>query len=108
MAVELLHLIDEFERLSLDDRIFFRVESEEELEVDILFERDGNARNWSIWYALSEKNSKQTVSKSFLPQVLRAFQVPDTRFYEELSSVLLTQAAFADQFVREIADDMEF
>jgi hypothetical protein len=103
MRPELTTLIDEFERLSLDDRLNFWFTSHDELPVCVRFHRNAG-RNWSIWYPISEQASKQTVSQAHLPRVLDAFGVPETPFMEELGNVLLTQAAYADQFVREVGE----
>jgi hypothetical protein len=103
MCPELTTLIDDFERLSLDDRLNFWFTSHDELPVCVRFHRNAG-RNWSIWYPISEQASKQTVSQAHLPRVLDAFGIPETPFMEELGNVLLTQAAYADQFVREVGE----
>ena len=94
-------IIEEFERLSLDDKLYLEFNAENELRVSILFKR-GEPRCWSLWYTQSEENSKQNCSRAHLPSVLQGFKVSLNEFTREIASCLLTQAAYADEFVREI------
>lgn len=103
MRPEIAIILEEFERLSLDDRIYLNFINDEEIPVQVLFSRVANGRSWSIWYPLSESASKQTVSRIHFPLVLRAFGISDTEFERELGGIFLTQAAFADEFVRQVS-----
>lgn len=106
MPQSLETLVSEFERLSLDDRIYMTFKSEEELGVAVQFERRADGRCWSVWYLEAAQASKQMCSRSHLEPVLRAFRVSDAAVHEALSNKLLTQAAFADEFVREVTQIM--
>jgi hypothetical protein len=103
MRPEIETILEEFEALSLDDRIYLDFVSDEELPVRVQFLRSAKGRSWSIWYPLSEAASKQTVSRTHFPMVLRAFGVSNTEFEKELGGILLTQAAYADEFVRQVS-----
>ncbi len=104
MRPELDVLLQEFERLSLDDRVFLDFVNDDELAVRVRFQKIANGRCWSIGYLASEDASRQTVSRIHFPAVLRAFGVSNTLFERELGGILLTQAAFADEFVREVSN----
>jgi hypothetical protein len=97
-------LLEEFERMSLDDKVFLDFVSDEELAVRVKFQKCAKGRCWSIWYIANEQASKQKVSRTHFPAVLRAFGVSNTEFEKELGGMLLTQAAYADEFVREVGN----
>jgi hypothetical protein len=103
MRPEIEIILEEFEAISLDDRIYLDFVSDEELPVRVQFLRSAKGRSWSIWYPLNEAASKQTVSRIHFPLVLRAFGVSNTEFEKELGGILLTQAAYADEFVRQVS-----
>lgn len=95
-------LILEFERLSLDERLYFQIINEENLDVAINYNSKEH-RPWSVWLICSEKASKQKISNIFLIKVLEAFKVPLAIFYNELSSILLVQAAYANEFIKQVS-----
>lgn len=97
-------LLEEFETLSLDERAYVVLRSDEDLEVCIYFQRKDAPKCWSLWFKLSEEASKQHCTRHTLPLVLRAFQVSESAFSKEISTRLLTQAAFADEFVRSVSE----
>jgi len=97
-------LLEEFESLSLDDKVYLVLRSEEDLEVCIHFLRPEAPRCWAIWYKLSQDASRQQCGRSHFPAVLRAFRVPEGVFIAEMSTRLLTQAAYADEFVRSVGE----
>jgi hypothetical protein len=103
MSPTIDELLVEFETLSLDERVYLVMRSDEDLEVCIHFQRKDAPKCWSVWYKLSEEASRQQCSRQSFPLVLRAFQVADGTFITELSNRLLTQAAFADEFVRSVS-----
>lgn len=94
-------LLEEFERITLDERVYMSFTSEEELEVCVQYRR-AVEKPWSVWYGLSQEASKQSCSRQHIPFVLKAFKVSERAFLRELVSVLLTQAAYADEFVRQV------
>ena len=102
MVPALSSLLEEFETLSLDERVYLVLRSDEDLEVCFHFQRKDAPKCWSVWYKLSEEASRQQCSRATFPHVLRAFQVPESTFVKDLSGRLLTQAAFADEFVRSV------
>ncbi|MCA2961922.1 MAG: hypothetical protein IOD12_16855 [Silvanigrellales bacterium] len=97
-------LLEEFETLSLDERVYVVLRSDEDLEVSIHFQRKDAPKCWGIWFKLSEEASRQQCTRQTLPLVLRAFQVSEATFSKEIASRLLTQAAYADEFVRNVSD----
>jgi hypothetical protein len=97
-------LLQEFEHWSLDEKLFLEFVSDEELEVRVKFQKCPKGRCWSIWYVANEQASKQTISRQHFPAVLRAFGVSNTEFEKELGGMLLTQAAYADEFVRQMGN----
>ena len=104
MLPELQKLIDEFERLSLDDKMYLTFKNEDELEVALQYDRGQGNRAWQVWLREAPVDSRQTCSRSHLPAVLKAFRLSERDFVREVAGRLLTQAAFADEFVREVKE----
>lgn len=96
-------LLEEFERLTLDERVYLTFQSDDDLGVCVQYKRI-ESKAWSIWYALSQEASKQSCSRQHVPYVLKAFKISERVFQRELTSILLTQAAYADEFVRQITE----
>lgn len=99
---DLLTLLEATERLSLDDRLFFRFQNSNEVEVCLSFRRDAAPSSWCLWYALNEAASRRTVSYHHLPAALQSFSIPEAQVYREIANTILTQAAFADEFIHEV------
>jgi hypothetical protein len=104
MLPEINLILEVFERMSLDEKVYFTFNNEEDIQICILFSKKSDKRNWSIWLALNEQASKQTISITHLRPVLKAFKVNEKGFIKELADVLLLQAAFADEFIRQISE----
>ena len=94
----------EFESLSLDERAFLVIRSEEDLEVCVHFQRKEAPRVWAVWFKLSPEASRQQCSREHLAAVLAAFRVREGHLSSELATRLLTQAAYADEFVRTVGE----
>lgn len=95
-------LIREFERLSLDEHLFWQFKNDEELDVCVSFRR-ADPRPWSVWLKLSPDASRQTCSGTHVLPILNAFRVNENKFGEEISSALLVQAAYADEFIHQVS-----
>lgn len=104
MNVNLQDMINAFERTSLDEHLYMILRSEEELDVCVEFNRNDQFRCWSFYFRDASDESRQRCSKSHAVEVARAFKLNDHAFTNELARHLLTQAAFADQFVREVQE----
>lgn len=104
MNFTLQDMVDAFERTSLDDQLYIIVSSMEELDVCIRFNRDDQLRCWTFFFKDAAEESSQKCSRNHFVDVARAFQLNETALAKELAGHLLTQAAFADQFVREITE----
>lgn len=104
MNVTLQDMINAFERTSLDEHLYMILRSEEELDVCVEFNRNDQFRCWSFYFRDASEESKQRCSKTHAVEVARAFKLNDSAFTNELARHLLTQAAFADQFVREVQE----
>ncbi|MEN9824718.1 MAG: hypothetical protein RI953_463 [Pseudomonadota bacterium] len=104
MNLSLQEMVDAFERTSLDDRLFIVLKSMEELDVCIEFNRDDQLRCWTLFFREAREESSQKCSRAHFVEIARAFQIDDHTLSNELAGHLLTQAAFADQFVREIRE----
>jgi hypothetical protein len=104
MIPALPNLLEEFESLSLDDAVYFVLRSEEDLEVAVHYQKKNMPLCWSVWFKLSEEASKQTCSRENLPFVLEAFGLTRANVEKEIAGRLLSQAAFADEFVRNVGD----
>jgi hypothetical protein len=104
MNLTLQEMINAFERTSLDEHLYMIMRSDEELDVCIEFNRNDQFRCWSFYFRDASEESKQRCSKTHAVEVARAFKLNDTAFSNELARHLLTQAAFADQFVREVQE----
>ncbi|NBO39378.1 hypothetical protein EBU99_12430 [bacterium] len=97
-------MVDAFERTSLDDRLHIIMRSDEDLEVCIEFNRDDQFRCWTFYFRDAREESKQNCSRTHAVEVARAFNLSESGLAKELAGHLLTQAAFADQFVREMQE----
>jgi hypothetical protein len=104
MTLTLRDAVDAFERTSLDDRLFIVMPSNEELDVCIQFDRKDQFRCWTFFFRDAPEESKQNCSRVHFIDVAKAFQINENELTKELAGHLLTQAAFADQFVREIQE----
>jgi len=104
MNVTLQDMVNAFERTSLDEHLYMILRSEEDLDVCVEFNRNDQFRCWSFYFRDASEESKQRCSKTHAVEVARAFKLNDKAFTDELARHLLTQAAFADQFVREVQE----
>lgn len=95
-------LIREFERLSLDEHLFWQFKNDEDLDVCVSFRR-ADPRPWSVWLKLSPDASRQTCSGTHVIPILNAFRVNENKFGEEISGALLVQAAYADEFIHQVS-----
>jgi hypothetical protein len=97
-------IIEVFECMSLDNSAYFTFQSEENLKVCIQYEKQQSKNNWSVWIFGHERNSKKIISAQYLKKTLSSFKVIENEFVKELSNMLLFQAAYADEFIRQISD----
>ncbi|APJ04415.1 hypothetical protein [Silvanigrella aquatica] len=104
MLPEINPILEVFERMTLDDKVYFTFPNEEDIQVCILFNKKTDKRNWSIWLALNEQASKQTITMGYLRETLKAFKINEKVFMKEVADVLLLQAAFADEFIRQVSE----
>lgn len=104
MLPEINLILEVFERMSLDEKAYFTFNNEEDIQVCTLFLKKSDKRNWSVWLALNEQASKQTISITHLRPVLKAFKINEKAFIKEIADVLLLQAAFADVFIKQISE----
>lgn len=104
MSLSLREIVDAFERTSLDDRLHLIMHSLEELEVCIQFDRGDQLKCWTFYFKDAREESSKQCSRSHFVDVARAFQLDESFLAKELAGHLLTQAAFADQFVREVQE----
>lgn len=104
MNLSLQDMIDAFERTSLDERLHIIMRSEEELDVCVEFNRSDQFKCWSFYFRDAHEESRQRCSRTHAVGVARAFKLSESEVSKELAGLLLTQAAFADQFVREIQE----
>ncbi|KAB8037718.1 hypothetical protein GCL60_11130 [Silvanigrella paludirubra] len=104
MLPEINTILELFERMTLDEKVYFSFNNEEDIQICIMFTKKPDKRNWSIWLALNEQASKQTVTINHLRQVLKAFKISEKVFIKEIADVLLLQTAYADEFIRQITE----
>ncbi|NBX16585.1 MAG: hypothetical protein EBR09_04395 [Proteobacteria bacterium] len=104
MNLSLREVVDAFERTSLDDRLHLIVNSTEELDVCIQFDRSDQIKCWTFYFREAREESAKQCSRNHFADVARAFRLDEAGLTKELAGHLLTQAAFADQFVREIQE----
>ncbi|KAB8031766.1 hypothetical protein [Fluviispira multicolorata] len=104
MLPEIHNILEVFERMSLDNKAYLTFSNEENMQVCISYHKQTDQRNWSIWFSLNEEASRQTISVNHLQSVLKAFKVQEEFFIQELSGLLLLQAAFADEFIRQMTE----
>ncbi|MEY4065813.1 MAG: hypothetical protein RIR26_2021 [Pseudomonadota bacterium] len=104
MNLDLQTMIDAFERISLDERLHLIITSEEDLQVCIEFNRADQFQCWTFYFRDAREESKRQCSRSHALEVATAFRLSHSEMAKELAGMLLTQAAFADQFVREVEE----
>lgn len=104
MNLDLQTMIDAFERVSLDERLHLILTSEEELEVCIEFNRSDQFQCWTFYFRDAREESKRQCSRAHAVGVASAFKLSHADLAKELAGMLLTQAAFADQFVGEVEE----
>lgn len=104
MNLTLQSVVDAFERMSLDDRLYIVMPSRDDLNVCIEFDRSDQFRCWKIFFKDAPEESAQKCSRLHFVEIARAFFLNENALTKELSGYLLTQAAFADQFVREVQE----
>lgn len=101
--IKLDQVLEVFERLSIDEQAYFSLKNDEDKLVSFQFVRNAS-RSWSIWLAINKDASKQTCSRAHFPKSLSAFKVTETKVVQHLTSLLLTQAAYADEFIRQVTE----
>ena len=73
MLPEIDTILEVFERMSLDDKVYFSFPNEEDIKF-VFYLIKPDRRNWSLWLAINEEASKQTLSTNHLRQVLKALK----------------------------------
>lgn len=104
MSLSLQNMVDAFERVSLDERLHIIMRSEDDLEVCVEFDRADQFKCWTFYFRDAQSESRQKCSRAHAVEVACAFKLNSAAFAKELAGHLLTQAAFADQFVREVQE----
>jgi len=104
MNLDLQTMIDAFERMSLDERLHLILNSEEDLQVCIEFNRADQFQCWTFYFRDAREESKRQCSRLHALEVASAFRLSHSEMAKELAGMLLTQAAFADQFVGEVEE----
>jgi len=97
-------IVDFFERMGLDEKNYFSLENRENNMVCIYYQKNNTHKNWSIWYFKQEETTKKIVSATDLSKELELFKVDPEEFIKQISSSVLLQAAFADEFIRQVTD----
>jgi hypothetical protein len=96
-------LLELFERLSLDKKLSFFIPSRKGERVVVLFDLQSE-KPWSLSLENAQSETKRTVTRRKLPEVLEALDCEWGRFEDELSAHLLWQASYCDHFIREVSD----
>lgn len=104
MLPDFKKIIEVFECISLDNSAYFTFQNQDDIKVCIQYEKKFTKKDWAIWFAAHETNSKQIISSQNLQVVLEVFKIAESDFIHEISNMLLIQAAFADEFIRQITD----
>lgn len=104
MLPDFKKIIEVFECMNLDNNAFFTFQNQDNLKVCVQYEKKWLKKEWAFWYSDHEANSKQHVSAQHLPSTLSAFKIGEKNFLTEVSNILLVQAAFADEFIRQMKD----
>lgn len=104
MLPDFKKIIEVFECMSLDNNAYFTLQNQDDLKVCIQYKKNLTKKDWSIWFASHETNSKQIITSQHLLAVLEAFKISDRDVVNEISHMLLIQAAFADEFIRQMTN----
>ncbi len=101
MQPDFKRILEFFESMSLDSNAYFTLQSIEDFKVCTYYKKRPDGKNWSIWFDGHEASSKQTITSKYLQSVIDAFKIKEHEFMREISHMLLMQAAFADEFIRQ-------
>ena len=104
MLPDFKKIIEVFECMSLDNSAYFTFQNQDDLKVCIQYEKKFTKKDWAIWFASHEINSKQIITSQHLSTVIEAFKISESDFLNEISNMLLIQAAFADEFIRQMTN----
>lgn len=97
-------IIEVFECISLDHNAYFTFQNQDNIKVCVQYEKGPSKKDWSIWFDAHENNSKQIISSQHLSVVINAFKIDENNFINEIANVLLLQAAFADELIRQVTE----
>jgi len=103
MLPEIQPVLEVFEELSFDDKAFFSFKNEENLEVVALYSKKQDKKNWSIWFAINEQASKQTLSATHIKKAIKAYKISEKQFIQQITDMLMTQAMFANEFIDQLS-----
>jgi len=104
MLPDFKKVIEVFECISLDNNAYFTFMNGDGIKVCIQYEKKSSKKDWAIWFNSHPNNSKQIISSKHLLPVLEAFKIVENDFLLEIANMLLIQAAFADEFIRQITE----
>ena len=104
MLPDFTKIIDVFECMSLDNSAYFTFRDDDDSKICVQFEKISSRNNWKIWYEEKESSSTKLISSYDLRENLLLFNINEDEFLTEISSVLLTQVAFADEFIRQVTE----
>jgi len=64
----------------------------DDIQVCVQYENKISKKNWSIWFATHEGQSKQILSSKHLLPTINAFKIREDDFIKEIAYILLHQA----------------
>jgi hypothetical protein len=97
-------LVNFFERMGIDDKNYFSLENSEKNKVCIYYQKNNSQKNWSIWYFKQEESTKKIFPAADLVSYLEEFKINEEEVFKQISSFILLQAAFADEFIRQATE----
>lgn len=98
-------LLELFERLSLDKKMAFFIHTRKGGRVVINFDLHSE-KPWSLSLENATAETKRTVTRRKLTDVLEALDCEWSQLEHEISSHLLLQASYCDHFIREVSQHL--
>ncbi len=95
-------IVDIFEAMGLDNQAYFTLLNDKNQKICIQYQKDNTGKNWKLWNSDEESDPKKKINSETIQNTLKHFSIKEDDFLDEVSNSLLIQAAFADEFIRQL------
>jgi hypothetical protein len=95
-------IVDIFEAMGLDNQAYFTLLNDKNQKICIQYQKENTGKNWKLWNSDEESDPKKKINSETIQNTLKHFSIKEDDFLDEVSNSLLIQAAFADEFIRQL------